>query len=198
MNIFRNIKETRITLVVASCMAVLVVACESPLDVNTPRVETPLTPPALVEPTKVDAQFTNAFGTFELDGTPIIRVDTTVTPMVVWMDLSMRGVARATEKPSLLRFRIRLDSVVAVPYEIKLRSELPAWMYMDLADRQGNSISDVPASDNCPASMVIYDSPREADGKRRATILIYVAVNTLNVIPNVAQEYVLGRLTLVF
>lgn len=173
-------------------------ACESPLDVNAPRIDTPVTPAILAEPSRIDAEFSNTNGRFVMDGTPIIRVDTTVTPMRIWMDLTMRQQPQQDGTPTLVRFRVRLDSVAIDPHQLSLAGTTPREMMMDLVDSAGNVINNVPADANSPATMLITEPPRLEDGKRRLSLLLYVRVNMLDVLPGFRKEYVFGEITAVF
>jgi hypothetical protein len=182
------------------CLAILVVlaSCESPLDVDTPRVNTPITPAVLAVPSRIDAEFTNSNGRFVMDGTPTIRVDTTVSPMRIWMDLRMRHQAQQGGTPTLLRFRVRLDSVAIDPHQMQLTDGMPREMMMDLVDTNDVEINNVPAGANSPATMLITEPPRLEDGKRRLSMLLYVRVNAGDVLPGFRKEYVFGEINVVF
>lgn len=191
--------RTRGTAIMCCLVAVLMfTGCDSPLDVNTPRVDTPVTPAVLAVPSRIDAEFTNANGRFVLDGTPVIRVDTTVSPMRIWMDVAMRQQPQQDGKPTLVRFRIRLDSVAIDPHQMPLTGTMPREMMMDLVDTAGVVINNVPSDANSPATMLITEPPRLEDGKRRLSMLLYVRVNMGGVLPGFRREYVFGEITAVF
>ena len=89
--------------------AAIIPACMSPLDANSPRTETPLTPAVKVTPVAYTSEFTSNTGNFSIDGLPVLQIDTTVTPAIVWLDVRMQRQVAADADPILRSFRLRVD-----------------------------------------------------------------------------------------
>lgn len=180
----------------STVLVVGLASCSSPLDVDAPRNIIPLTPAVLVTPSSVVADLSSTSGTFALTGTPTIRLDTTVTPAIVWMDLTMETRPHADATPSLLSFRLKVDSLTADGYETRLSGEPNRHMSMNIRRQNGMILTNVDASSNDEASIIVAEQPRAANGKRRIVVIFSISVNRLSVVPDVDAEYAGGRLVI--
>ena len=117
-----------LALLLAIAMAGLTNGCVSPLDADAPRVETPLTPAPKVDPISVTADFEFAGNDYAFDGDPIIKLDTTVSPMRIWLEFEMVEVSTPTGA-LIRRFRVNLDSAAVDGFQSNLTNgEVTMWM----------------------------------------------------------------------
>lgn len=183
------------TLLIPSLLALMLWSCSSPLDTDTPRKITPLTPAVKVAPVSISPVFTTATGTFRFKGDPSILVDTTVSPMTFWMDFSMENVpdtSATAPKAVLVEFRIRVDSFPATGLEQPLTGS-SAVMFLDIR----GTIEQAEAGGVAhTANMLIAEQPRVAGEKRKVRIYLYMIANKSEFIPGVRQDQVLGSIEL--
>ena len=173
--------------------AAIIPACMSPLDANSPRTETPLTPAVKVTPVAYTAEFTSNTGNFSIAGLPVLQIDTTVTPAIVWLDVRMQRQVAADTDPILRSFRLRVDSIPGNAYEVKLNGV----SQMELALKRPTDTLYVGADplDNV-ASIVVAEQPRVAGQRRTILVMVYVRINNRGTDASIGKEYVYGRLTL--
>lgn len=174
-------------------VAIGLLSCASPLDSDSPRIETPLTPAIRITPSSYSAEFSSASGNFVVKGLPVIKIDTSVTPAIVWLDIVMERTPAPNTNPSLREFHLRIDSVAGNAYEIKLNGA--SQMEMSLKRPSDTLIVGADAQDNT-ASMVVAEQPRIEGKKRSLLVMIYIRVNNRGTDASIGQEYVYGRLTL--
>lgn len=180
------------TLIVALLIALLW-GCTDPLTVDVPRKETPLTPAPKVIPTSVIPDFSTQKGDYIFAGMPTFQVDTTVSPMRIWMDFTL-GVVPDTVSPLIQAFRIKLDSVGSDGLIYNLVGDTAQmqydngtgiglfWWYCDLTV---NTVS-----------IVIAEKDRAPGKPREVDITIYLIANKDGSFP-VEQEQLLGVIHLV-
>lgn len=181
------------TLLLTTLVAVSLTSCISPLDANSPRTETPLTPAVKVTPASYTAEFTSEAGPFVIKGLPVLKIDTSVTPAIVWLDVQMERQVAADTDPILRSFRLRVDSVPGNAYEVKLNGAAS----MEMALKRPNDTLFVGADplDNT-ASIVVAEQPRVAGERRVILVMVYLRVNNRGTDASIGREYVYGRLTL--
>lgn len=181
------------SLMLGCIVAVSLTACMSPLDADSPRTETPLTPAVKVTPTSYTAEFTSEDGPFVIKGLPVLKIDTSVTPAVVWLDVQMERQVAPDTDPILRSFRLRVDSVPGNAYERKLNGAAS----MEMALKRPNDVLFVGADplDNT-ASIVVAEQPRIAGERRVILVMVYLRVNNRGTDGSIGREYVYGRLTL--
>lgn len=181
------------TLLLTTLVAVSLTSCISPLDADSPRTETPLTPAVKVTPTSYTAEFTSEAGPFVIKGLPVLKIDTSVTPAIVWLDVQMERQVAADTDPILRSFRLRVDSVPGNAYEVKLNGAGS----MEMALKRPNDTLFVGADplDNT-ASIVVAEQPRVAGQRRVILVMVYLRVNNRGTDASIGREYVYGRLTL--
>lgn len=173
--------------------AALMTACSSPLDADGPRIETPLTPAIRVTPSAYSAEFSSAEGAFEMDGLPVIKLDTSVTPAIVWLDVRMKRNVAADKDPVLREFHLRVDSIPGNAYEVKLDG--PSQMELALKRPSDTLYVGADPQDNT-ASIVVAEQPRVPGQPRTVLVMVYIRVNNRGTDASIGQEYVYGRLTL--
>ncbi|MBU3742458.1 MAG: hypothetical protein FGM24_09275 [Candidatus Kapabacteria bacterium] len=165
----------------------------SPLDADGPRSETPLTPAEKVTPTSYTAEFTTSAGPFTIKGLPVLQIDTTVTPAVVWLDVRMERQVAPDTDPILRSFRLRADSVPGNAYELKLDGAAA----MEMALKRPNDTLYVGADAlNNTASIVVAEQPRVEGQRRTILVMVYLRVNNRGTDASIGREYVYGKLTL--
>lgn len=176
-----------------AALAAIATACISPLDANSPRTETPLTPAVKVTPVSYTAEFSSTTGSFAIEGLPVLQIDTSVTPAIVWLDVRMQRQVAADTDPVLRSFRLRVDSVPGNAYEVKLNGA----RQMEMALKRPNDTLFVGADplDNT-ASIVVAEQPRIAGQRRTILVMVYLRVNNRGTDATIGKEYVYGRLTL--
>lgn len=184
------------TLLIPSLLALVLWSCTSPLDTDTPRTITPLTPAVKVAPINIIPTFNTATGTFKFKGDPSILVDTTVSPMRFWMDFSMECVpdtAAGALTPLLVEFRVRVDSFPGDGLDSSL-TDGRAVMFLNVKGAIEFVVADQVAS---TANMLAAEHPRVAGEKRKVTIYVYMIANKNRTIPGgVRQDQVLGKIEL--
>ncbi|MCX6141301.1 MAG: hypothetical protein NTX15_10830 [Candidatus Kapabacteria bacterium] len=179
--------------VAALFTAFLVTACTSPLDTDAPRKEIPTSPAIKVTPTSISVDFTSAAGTYAIKGLPSIRIDTTVTPMRFWIDLTMEAVNVSGKGPMLHEFRVRLDSFPGDGLITKLVNGEVAFT----ADF-GGGLQTYPSEANTNTASIIIAEQQHVSGKpREATITLYIIMNKDGFFVGAGQEQTLGALQLV-
>ncbi|MGA0045428.1 MAG: hypothetical protein ACO3I4_04155 [Candidatus Kapaibacteriota bacterium] len=168
-----------------------VTACVSPLDTDAPRKETPLTPAPTVEPLRVTTNFEFSGHRYELTGTPVFKIDTTVSPIVFWMDFQM--IETSTPSTAVVEeFRVTVDSLPAVAYPHALeQGEVRLWATFT-GTRQ---LYPSDAATNL-ATMLIGEYPREPGQPRKVTITLYLVANANGFFPGAATEEVFGTIDL--
>jgi hypothetical protein len=187
--IMRTLLKTLLTSVV---LVAALTACESPLDVDTPRIETPLTPAPKVIPRTIELSFETATGSYGFLGTPIIKVDTTVKPMRIWIDIDLQEETGSTTS-LISQFRIKADSM-AVNGLIESLPNGEAKIQMDV----GNGLEwfDSDATTNT-AAVLVAEHPREAGQPREVTITVYLVGNKDGFFIGIPTEQILGTIHLV-
>lgn len=193
MNIITIIMKPFLKSLLISAMALAALtACESPLDVDTPRIETPLTPAPKVIPRTIELSFETATGSYGFVGTPIIKVDTTVKPLRIWIDVDLQeetGSATAL----IQQFRIQADSM-PVNGLIESLPNGEAKIRMDVGN--GMEWFDSDATTNT-AAILIAEHPREKGQPREVTITVYLVGNKDGFFVGVPTEQILGTIHLV-
>ncbi len=180
---------------ILTALAVLMVnACTSPLDSDTPRKVTPVTPAMKITPSSVNTDFTGASGLFTVKGLPLIKVDTTVTPMRFWLDITMKAIVDTGKGPMLHEFRIQLDSFPADGLIANLANG-EASLLADFGS--GEQVYPSEANTNV-ASIIVAEHPRTPGAPREVTITFYVILNKDGFFSGVKQEQTLGTMRLVF
>lgn len=183
------------TLLIPSLLALMLWSCASPLDTDTPRKVTPITPAIKVAPLSISPEFNTATGTFKFKGNPTILVDTTVSPMAFWMDFAMENVpdtAASAPKPVVVEFRIKVDSFPSNGL-IQPLSGSSAVMYLDIQ----NTIEQFSADDvNNSVTLLVSEHMRVPGEKRKVTIYVYMIANKSGIILGVRQDPVLGTIEL--
>jgi hypothetical protein len=184
----------RILLLIAISLLVglLSTSCESPLSAEGPRIETPLTPAPKVTPQSIETSFNTANGTYEVKGTPVIQVDTTVSPMRFWISMDFEQTD-ATIEPLIQEFRVSLDSSASDGL-IQNLEQGEVRMLMDVGNGDEWFNSDPNTN---TASVLIAEHSREEGEPRTVTITVYLIGNQNGFFPGVPQEQVLGTITVV-
>ncbi|HCN05044.1 MAG TPA: hypothetical protein DIS79_05435 [Bacteroidetes bacterium] len=186
------------TLVLLLTLALVTSACTSPLDTDTPRKETPLTPAILIKPTSVSASFSTAAGTFRIDGNPDIRIDTTARPHpIVWMDLTMRNAALDTGGTAVIHaYRVNVDSMSASGI-IRNLGVGEGWITCSVNSALETFDADASPSAVNTFSVLIAEQPHVEGQKRRLTVTLFIIVNRPgNAIPGLPQQQILGTIDL--
>jgi hypothetical protein len=191
-NTHDSVMFTRLILSLLVAAAVLT-SCSSPLDADGPRIETPLTPAVRVTPSSYSAEFSSAEGAFEMDGLPVIKLDTSVTPAIVWLDVRMKRNTAVDKDPVLREFHLHVDSVPGNAYEVKLNGT--SQMEMALKRPSDTLYVGADSQDNT-ASIVVAEQPRVPGQPRTVLVMVYIRVNNRGTDASIGQEYVYGRLTL--
>ena len=180
--------------ILAALAVLMVSACTSPLDTDAPRKVTPITPAIKITPSAVNTDFTGASGLFKIKGLPTIKVDSTVTPMRFWLDITMQAIVDTGKGPMLHEFRVRLDSF---PGDGLIANLVNGEVSL-LADF-GNGERTYPSEANTNvASIIVAEHQRTAGAPREVTITFYVILNKDGFFSGVKQEQTLGTLHLVF
>ena len=144
----------------------------SPLDPDTPRTETPLTPAPKVDPVSMTADFVFSGFDYDFKGTPVIKVDTTVSPMRFWMEFSM--YEKGTPSTAMIQeFDLTLDSAAAQGYQQDLENgEVSMW-----ADIGAGLQEFFSGPDFNRATILISERERIAGQPRRVSITLYLVFN---------------------
>lgn len=182
------------TFLLPLALSLVLWSCSSPLDTDTPRKITPLTPAIKVAPVSVVPVFNTATGSYTFRSTPNILIDTTVSPMRFWIDLNMVSVPDTSADallPVLVEFRVHVDSFPGSGIEEPLGLG-EATMYLKIADSIEQFSPDLTSN---TANLLITEHQRVPGEKRKVTIYIYMLLNKNNVLP-VRQDQVLGKLEL--
>jgi hypothetical protein len=185
------------SLLVAALVTIMGLAssCTSPLDTTAPRKETPITPAEKITPQSYAATFKTAYGNYVVKGLPIIKVDTTTSPMRFWFDVTMDATDTTGLSPLLHSFRVRLDSfpgdgliTILSQREVQLQADFgPSWGGLQSYWTDPNSNT---------ASIIVAEHPREAGKPRTVTITLFIFLNKDNFYRPAPQQQVLGTLTL--
>lgn len=193
MNITTIIMKPFLKSLLISAMALAALtACESPLDVDTPRIETPLTPAPKVIPRTIELSFETATGSYGFVGTPIIKLDTTVKPIRAWLDFELNESTGSTTN-LIDAIRISADSLPANGL-IESVTGPSAQLYYNTGSGYEWVFSDGVAN---ITSILIAEHPREKGQPREVTITLYVAGNKGPFFPGVPTEEILGTIHLV-
>lgn len=181
-----------ITLLLAIAMAGFTTGCVSPLDADAPRVETPLTPAPKVDPISITADFEFAGNDYVFDGDPVIKLDTTISPMRIWMDIKLR---ETTAPPTALiqSFRINVDSAAIEGYQADLKNG-EATMWMDVGNGSVEAFPSDPATNL--ATLLLVEQVREPGENRKVTIRVYLKGNADGFFNGVPTEEVFGTIEL--
>lgn len=183
--------RTTLSLLILS-IAIALVACTSPLDVNTTRTETPLTAAPRVEPSYVQQSFTSGELQYALVGTPSIKVDTSGPTMSFWINITMAESNPAAD--TLIKgFTIQVDSVVANGYTTRLQTG-QGTIRMDLG--YGPEDFRIDGSVNT-ATLLIEELPAAAGMPRTAEITILIEGNKGQFVSGFGEQLLLGRLRVV-
>lgn len=176
-------------------LGVFAVSCTSPLDSGAPRKEIPITPAEKITPQSYAVAFTTAYGSYAIKGQPIIKVDTTTSPMRFWFDISFDAKDTAGLNPLMHSFRVRLDSfpgdgliTILSNREVQLQADFgPTWGGLQnyWTDPKTNT-----------ASIIVAEHPREEGKPRTVTITVFLFLNKDNFYRPAPQQQVLGTVTL--
>jgi hypothetical protein len=179
----------------STIIALMVIGCQSPLDPDTPRNVTPITPAVKVVPTSVVADFTTSSGVFRFDGTPVFKADTTSKPMRIWVDYAMSITPEQGKTPVINKYMVKLDSfAVSGYYENLINREVSM-----LLDINGLPFEQVWSGTRFNlASAVVAEHTRIQGQPRKITITLYLDANDEYFWPNIAHEKVLGTVTMIF
>lgn len=180
------------TLLTSAVLVAALTACESPLDVDTPRIETPLTPAPKVIPRTIELSFETATGSYGFLGTPIIKLDTTVKPIRAWLDIELTESTGSTTN-LIDAMRIKADSLAANGL-IESITGPSAQLYYNTGSGYEWVYSDAVSN---ITSILIAEHPREAGEPRQVTITLYIAGNKGPFFPGVPTEEILGTIHLV-
>lgn len=171
------------------------IGCTSPLDSDAPRKEVPVTPAPKITPRSYEASFVTAYGTFSVKGLPVIKIDTSVSPMRFWFDIAMEAKDTAGKQPLLHGFRLRLDSAAGdgmilplVRRQVEIQADFgAAWGGLQTywSDEKTNT-----------ASIVIAEHPIEPGKPRTVTVTLYLFINRDDYFRPARQEQVLGSFTI--
>jgi hypothetical protein len=182
----------QIGLAITMCLAS---SCTSPLDTTAPRKETPITPAEKITPQSYSATCKTAYGNYVVKGLPIIKVDTTTSPMRFWFDITMDAADTTGLSPVLHSFRMRLDSfpgdgliTILSQREVQLQADFgPSWGGLQSYWTDPNSNT---------ASIIVAEHPRETGKPRTVTITLFIFLNKDNFYRPAPQQQVLGTVTL--
>ncbi len=169
--------------------ALALAACQSPLDTDVPRIETPLTPAPKVTPSYVQTAFTTGDLRYAIVGTPNISVDTSSETMHFWIDLRMEQTN--PDADTLINgFSLNLDSIEATGYPVRLGQQQGS-INMDL----GRGPEDVNFAEEInTGTILIEELPRKAGEPRTVEITILIEGNKGDRVPGFGEQMVLGRL----
>ncbi len=173
------------SLLLAVCLGVLVTSCASPLDVDAPRTETPLTPAIKVTPTSYEVTFTSAAGAYVMKGLPTIKIDTTLTPMRFWLDITMEKDPASSATPQMQGFRLRRDSASCNGYnDAMVNGEVQ--FVVDL----GTGTDQIFGSDATAfkANMIIAEAERVPGQPRKVTMTLYFNITPDSINPTLKPE----------
>ncbi|MCU0330616.1 MAG: hypothetical protein MUC47_06510 [Candidatus Kapabacteria bacterium] len=180
--------------ILIAILAVAAVGCKSPLDTDAPRIERPVTPPILVVPRSVDFQFNYNGGQFVTVGTPLVRVDTTISPAQVWIDVMMQNQPSTPGRlPSIKEFHIKVDSMSADGYQNDLSNRQGRFLQFVLEATDGVEHT-VFADDNQEAKMLVDEPTPKPGERRRIEVTLFLNVQRTPVLANVPKETAVGRL----
>ncbi len=195
INVCKTLSRKLIVLALPVVMTVMMVGCQSPLDPDTPRNVTPITPAVKVVPTSVIADFSTSSGVFQFDGTPVFKADTTSKPMRIWVDYAMLITPEQGKTPVINKYMVKLDSfAVSGYYENLINREVSM-----LLDINGLPFEQVWSGTRFNlASAVVAEHNRVAGQPRKITITLYLDANDEYFWPNIAHEKVLGTVTMIF
>jgi hypothetical protein len=175
-------------LIIALLIALALTGCESPLDSDAPRIETPLTAAPKVVPSYVQNEFTNGDLKYAIVGTPDIKVDTSSSDLFFWINMSMAKTNPDVD--TLIKgFTINTDSVKGNGTLIYLKQGQGS-ILMDLGTLQ---LVDIDGITNT-VSILIVELPRETGKPRTAELTILVEGNKNEVVAGFGEQIVLGRL----
>ena len=167
-------------------------SCVSPLDTDAPRVETPLTPAPKVTPQSIEATFNTANGDYSFLGVPNIQLDTSVSPVRVWMDFDMAESTQEAD-PLIQEFRVNLDSVAANAL-IQNVTQGEVVFIMDV----GTGSEAFPCNESVnTAAILIAEHPAVEGEPRSITITIYLIANKDGFFDGYPQEQILGTIDLI-
>lgn len=188
-------KRLPFPVITIALIGVLVASCTSPLDSGAPRKETPITPAEKIAPRSYAIAFTTAYGSYAIKGQPIIKVDTTTSPMRFWLDIPFDAKDTAGLSPLMHSFRVRLDSfpgdgliTILSNREVQLQADFgPTWGGLQnyWTDPKTNT-----------ASIIVAEHPREEGKPRTVTITLFLFLNKDNFYRPAPQQQVLGTVTL--
>jgi len=180
-----------ITLLLAIAMAGFTTGCVSPLDSDTPRVETPLTPAPKVDPISITADFDFAGNDYAFDGDPIIKLDTTVSPMRIWMQFDMTEVSTPTGA-LIQRFRVNLDSAAIDGFQNNLTNgEVTMWMDV------GSGVEAFGSDRTTNLATILSAEQTKVDGEpHRVEITLLLTGNADGFFVGIPKEEVFGTIKL--
>lgn len=185
------------TLLLPSLLALVLWSCSSPLDTDTPRTITPLTPAPKVKPVSINSTFNTATGSFVFKGTPKILVDTTSLPMRFWVDFSMENVpdtAATAPAPVVVEYRVKVDSFPGDGFEEALEGAKASIFFRNASGvvEQANADLNVHM-----ANMLITERlPRVNGERRKVTLYLSIVANKNGFILGVRQDQVYGFIEL--
>ena len=164
----------------------------SPLDPDTPRTETPLTPAPKVDPVSMTADFVFSGFDYDFKGTPVIKVDTTVSPMRFWMEFSM--YEKGTPSTAMIQeFDLTLDSVPAQGYPDPL-DDGEVSMWADIGSGQQVFFS---GPDFNRATIIIGEHEHVEGQPKRVSIFLFLVFNEdRGFQPGYPSQEVLGTIEL--
>jgi len=186
------LRTLTILFILASLAGGLASGCRSPLDADTPRKETPLTPAPRVKPITIRSDFDFSGTDYAFKGLPEILVDTFAQPMRFWMDFEMYETGTPTTA-LIQEFRVKLDSVEGENYAANLvKGEVT--MRVD----PGTGIQDFSsATSGFLATILIREQERKTGQPRRVEITLYLYANKdQEFFPALPTQEVLGTINL--
>ena len=196
MNTTMTTRNTSSLLVLALVAIIgLASSCTSPLDTTAPRKETPITPAEKITPQSYAATFKTAYGNYVVKGLPIIKIDTTTSPMRFWFDITMDAADTTGLSPLLHSFRMRLDSFPGDGL-ITILSKREVELQADFGQSWGGLQSYWTDPNSNTASIIVAEHPRETGKPRTVTITLFIFLNKDNFYRPAPQQQVLGTLTL--
>ncbi len=170
-------------------LALAFTACQSPLDTDTPRVETPLTPAPKVDPTYVQQEFVTGDLRYTIVGSPSIKIDTSRAHMFFWFNLTMQE-SNPNADTLIKGFTLKVDSLEANGYTYRLNRNQGS-IRMDL----GRGPEDVTIDGVYnTATVLLEELPREQGKPRVVEITILIEGNKGGAVPGFDEQLVLGRL----
>jgi hypothetical protein len=176
------------------CVVALVSACQSPLDTDTPRVIKPLTPAVKVVPTTVEWKFSTTTGDYSVSGQPTVLLDTSVTPVRLWIEGTMVVTPKPNTTPMIENFHLNLDSAAANGYITALVGDQLRMTLRPYADQP--PVTNVPADlVNNTADVLIAEHERGSTTEpRRFTVSLYLVANKSGFFAGAPQEQILGTI----